>query len=147
MARLTQDRRRGMTPPPLECRVRERIHIHPVPVHQSISGLIEEAHIHSNTRNVGPKSRLPDVAGTWPHSSGQTRTSPHASPTNVPDRLGPSPSNHAPFDWATPQLSHLQMDVDHMYIQRRLDPHLTDRAKTRGIMAKRPVGPIPSTTT
>ena len=42
--------------------------------------------------------------------------------------------HRASFDWATPQPSHLQMDVDHMYIQRRLDPHLTDRAKTRGIV-------------
>ena len=38
--------------------------------------------------------------------------------------------HRAPFDWATPQLSYLQMDVGQMDIQRRLDPHLTDRAKT-----------------
>ena len=48
-------------PPPVE-----RIHIHPVPVHQSTSGLMEEASVHSNTRHVRSKSRLPDVAGNSP---------------------------------------------------------------------------------
>ena len=49
-----------------ECRVWERVLIHPITVHQSTTGLMEEASVHSNTRNIGPKSRLPDVAGNSP---------------------------------------------------------------------------------
>ena len=44
----------------------KRVLMHPVTVHQSTSDLMEEASVHSNTRNIGPKSRLPDVAGNSP---------------------------------------------------------------------------------
>ena len=124
--------------------------MHPVTVHQSTSGLMEETGVHSNTRSIGPKSHLPNVAGNSPWGKNILQAKQGRAPMLLrqmnltgSDRALP---HRAPFDWATPQLSHLQMDVGHMDIQCRLDPHLTDRAKTRGIVAKRPVGPMPSTT-
>ena len=49
--------------------------------------------------------------------------------------------HRAPLDRAT------QMECDHVDIQCRINPHITDGAKVRGIVVKRPVRSIPSTPT
>ena len=58
-----QEARKDASP---EHRMRKRIIIYTVPVYQSTSGLMEEARVDRNTRNIWPKSRLPDVAGNRP---------------------------------------------------------------------------------
>ena len=139
-----------------ERRVWKRILILPVTVHQSTSDLMEEARVYSNTRNIGPHRAVCQTwretvqgggGGTWTHCAGQTRPSPHASPTNGPDRRGPNPS--------TPRTIRLgnataepspdgRWSYGHPTPARSI-PHR--QGKNPGIVAKRPVGPTPTAST
>ena len=59
---------------------------------------------------------------------------------------GTTPSalpHRAPFDRAAPELSQFQMKSDHVNIQGRVHPLVTDDAKAWGGMTKRPVRSLP----
>ena len=80
-----------------ECRMRKRILVDSVTVHQATSRLMKKERIHCKTRDIQPKSSKPDATGHSPwwkelgtRSSGQRRSIPHALQSNVPDRHGPN---------------------------------------------------------
>ena len=62
-AHTRQEARNHVSP---ERRMRKRILVDSVPVYQSTSGLMEEARVHRNTRNIWTKSSLPDAVGNRP---------------------------------------------------------------------------------
>ena len=80
-----------------ECRMRKRILVDSVTVHQATSRLMKKERIHCKTRDIRPKSSQPDATGHSPwwkelgtRSSGQRRSIPHALQSNVPDMHGPN---------------------------------------------------------
>ena len=152
MARLTQDRRRGMTPPgapgveadPFTPGTGAHVYIRP-----HGRGARPQQHPKCQAEELSARCGGKQSKGgkTWPHSAGQTRTSPHAYLTNVPDRLGPNPSTPRTIRLgnATAEPS---PDGRWSYgypTPARSTPHR--QGKNPGIVAKRPVGLMPSTTT
>ena len=123
-------------------------------VYQMAPGLVEQSGIHSNPRNVRTKGRHPQVPGHSPRMEElwyvlqcdilRTPVLVLQMSQTVTRRALP---DSTPFHQAPPQLSQLQMNVDHMDVQGRGDLFLPDRAKSRLNMPKRPLRAMTSKTT
>ena len=132
--------------------MRKWIFIHTVPMYQSTSGLMEQTCVHRNARHIRTKGHLPYVSGHRPWREelrdvlqGEERRTPMLIIQMTQAVTDGALPNRAPFDRAAPQLTQLQMEIDHMHVQCRFNLHFTYGAKPRRTVSKCPVRSMMST--
>ena len=110
---------------------------------------LKEEHIHRDTRDIRPKSSLPDATDNCPWRKelghifqGKEGRAPMFLSQMFQTGTDRAFPHCAPLDRAMPQLSQFQMECDHVISQCRINLHVTDGAKVRGIVAKRLVRTI-----